>query len=185
MMPGKIKLFWQVSAALVFWVTGIAAFVLWPRVDTGELYKSYAGRQDIDATFLHAFPLGDTVTVDVTILHAATDSSWGELLKDFSFTPIPQEALEFLGMESRKKSFKKIHKPNQMQRENETISDSLLIVIQEDKYTLSIFQLENRIQYDAIFHDNLSQIKNNNEKSNKNSGTFCCAESDGYRLSER
>lgn len=68
MMPGKIKLFWQVSAALVFWVTGIAAFVLWPRVDTGELYKSYAGRQDIDATFLHAFPLGDTVTVDVTIL---------------------------------------------------------------------------------------------------------------------
>lgn len=82
-------------------------------------------------------------------------------MKDFSFTPIPQEALEFLGMESRKKSFKKIHKPNQMQRENETISDSLLIVIQEDKYTLSIFQLENRIQYDAIFHDNLSQIKNN------------------------
>ncbi len=64
-------------------VAGAAVLVLTPRTvpfdECSPLYRQYAGHEDIEATFVKDYPVDDTTLVDVTLLHATTDSAWVEL----------------------------------------------------------------------------------------------------------
>ena len=81
-----------------------AGFFLFPRQLTpeecGALYQRYKDAEGIDASFIKDFPVNDTLTTDVLLLEAATDSAWCELLLDFG---VPEEMIEMY--KSNKESF--------------------------------------------------------------------------------
>ena len=50
-----------------------------------KLYWQYRGQEGIKATYVKQYPVDDTTLVDVTLLHATTDSAWESLC--IAFTP--------------------------------------------------------------------------------------------------
>ena len=44
-----------------------------------KLYWQYRGQEGIEASYVKQYPVDDTTLVDVTLLHATTDSAWIEL----------------------------------------------------------------------------------------------------------
>ena len=73
-----------ILATIPLVVLGILALVkLFPRTvpleECSPLYRQYAGHEDIEATFVKDYPVDDTTLVDVTLLHATTDSAWVSL----------------------------------------------------------------------------------------------------------
>jgi hypothetical protein len=70
-----------------------------PMDKCSDLYKRYANIDGIEATFIKDYRVNDSVTVDVTLLEATTDSAWEVLLKDFNITPPPPEAIGLIDMD--------------------------------------------------------------------------------------
>jgi hypothetical protein len=58
---------------------------------SSEVYKRYATVSGIDASFVKDFPVNDTLSVDVTLLHATDSAGWQYLIEAFH---IPSEMLE-------------------------------------------------------------------------------------------
>ena len=50
-----------------------------------KLYWQYRGQEGIAASYVKQYPVDDTTLVDVTLLHATTDSAWEKLC--IAFTP--------------------------------------------------------------------------------------------------
>ena len=50
-----------------------------------KLYWQYRGQEGIEASYVKQYPVDDTTLVDVTLLHATTDSAWEKLC--IAFTP--------------------------------------------------------------------------------------------------
>ena len=50
-----------------------------------KLYWQYRGQEGIEASYVRDYPVDDTTLVDVTLLHATTDSAWESLC--IAFTP--------------------------------------------------------------------------------------------------
>ena len=48
-----------------------------------KLYWQYRGQEGIKATYVKQYPVDDTTLVDVTLLHATTDSAWESLCHEF------------------------------------------------------------------------------------------------------
>lgn len=160
MMPKSIKLFWLVSAVLLLAAAVVSAsLTLAARPGPGDIYKTYAGRPDIEATFLRNYPLGDSIAVDVTILAATTDSAWAALRGDFGIAPIPKEALAFLGQDSDMTTFKRVPKADPSPAECGEVQDSLLLVVQEFRRMVCAFLIEDDRQLNAIIHNRFSKIE--------------------------
>ena len=70
-------------------VAGAAVLVLTPRTvpfdECSPLYRQYEGHEGIEASYVRDYPIDDTTLVDVTLLHATTDSAWESLC--IAFTP--------------------------------------------------------------------------------------------------
>lgn len=84
-----------VCIAIVF---GTMSVKLWPRTaplsECSEVYRKYAGRNDIDASFIKDFRINDTLSVDVTLLKAKDSNSWVSLLTDFEIPTPPSSFMQ-------------------------------------------------------------------------------------------
>ena len=67
-------------AAVVAWKYRAAIF---RNGEVSELYMRYKDTPGVDATFIRGFQVNDTLTLDVTLLEAITDSAWAVLVRDF------------------------------------------------------------------------------------------------------
>lgn len=54
-----------------------------PRWQVSDIYRRYEHVDGIAASYIHNFPVNDTLTLDVTLLEATTDSGWAVLVRDF------------------------------------------------------------------------------------------------------
>jgi hypothetical protein len=165
MMPGKIKVFWLVSLVLVVAATAATAVKLWPRVEVSDLYRTYADMPGIDATFLHDFPLNDTVAVDVTILQASDSTGWERLLKDFGMTPPPPEVIEICG-----KAFIEMRQAPKSDysgcRDTVLLNNDFIATSWYEK-TIWVFVIETEEQYSAVLLNQVDESINRSLSLNK------------------
>lgn len=101
-IPKNILKFWGVFFIILAVALGVITLIyrwhrIFPTHEVSEIYSRYAKEEGIDAAFVKDYRVNDSVTVDVTVLEATTDSAWLELLKDFNATPPTSEVMEFLG----------------------------------------------------------------------------------------
>lgn len=166
MIPGRIKLFWLVSLAMVV-AAGVVTFVLVskPRVEVGDLYRTYADVPGIDATFLHNFPLNDTLTIDVTILQATDSAGWVLLLKDFDMTPPPPEVIEICG-----KDFIEMRQAPKNDysgcRDTVLLNNDFIATSWYEK-TIWVFVIETEEQYSAVLLNQVDESINRSLTLNK------------------
>ena len=159
-MPGKIKVFWLVSLVLVVAATAATAVKLWPRVEVSDLYRTYADMPGIDATFLHDFPLNDTTFIDVTTLHALSDSAWNSLCEDFISPHYPSEMKEIVvhgnSVTYTLRSRKNPHiKPNPL-----TDKEIDYVVLCPKQTTICFYHIENINQInDIVSFNTTNQLK--------------------------
>ena len=157
MMPGKIKVFWLVSLVLVVAATAATAVKLWPRVEVSDLYRTYADVPGIDATFLHNFPLNDTLTIDVTILQATDSAGWERLKKDFSIADLPPEALPFVDPDAV--WFKYAPKRDHSLPMDSVRLNNDYVVTSLGKWEISVFDIQKEEQIEAIMYYKLREQK--------------------------
>ncbi len=80
--------------------SGGIAVKLWPRTvpveECSPVYREYAGKPGIEASYVKDYRINDTTFVDVTMIHATTDSAWVKLCKDFIPKEYPRESINQL-----------------------------------------------------------------------------------------
>ena len=157
MMPGKIRAFWLVSLVLVVAAAAATVVRLWPRVEVGDLYRTYADVPGIDATFLHNFPLNDTLTIDVTILQATDSAGWERLRKDFSIADLPPEALPFVDPDAV--WFKYAPKRDHSLPMDSVRLNNDYVVTSLGKWEISVFDIQKEEQIEAIMYYKLREQK--------------------------
>lgn len=94
---------WIITIAVCLLLAAVVAVaVLLPRTvpeaECSDVYRRYAGRDDVAAGYIRDYRINDTVSVDVTVLEAQNDTAWSSLLNDFGIPPMPQEIIELVGL---------------------------------------------------------------------------------------
>lgn len=59
-----------------------------------EVYNHYADKPAVEATFVKAFKINDTLAISATILHAANAETWHMLQQDFKIPELTEEEKE-------------------------------------------------------------------------------------------
>lgn len=64
-----------------------ACLMLMPRTvpidQCSDVYRQYQGREGLEVSFVKQYRVNDTTAVDVTLIHATTDSAWSYLCMHF------------------------------------------------------------------------------------------------------
>lgn len=127
------------------------------RVETSELYNRYADKEGIEASFIKDYKVNDSVTVDVTLLEATTDSAWGELLKDFKMPDIPEEVVE-MGVD---KFIKAINRKDYSLPADSILINNDVMSVSFALKTITVFRTETLGQVCAINHSKYEEMINN------------------------
>lgn len=69
---------------------GIGSIAVWryqvPMRQVSSLYLRYEHAEGIAASYIHNYPINDTLCLDVTLLEALSDSGWDEIKRTFNVT---------------------------------------------------------------------------------------------------
>ena len=77
---------WQIALLITsaIFAVGIAVWrYTAPERHVSDLYRRYEHADGIAASYIHNYPVNDTITLDVTLLESTTDSGWAILVRDF------------------------------------------------------------------------------------------------------
>ena len=95
--------------AVLVIVCGGIAIKLWPRTvpveDCSPVYGKYAGMPGCEVSYIKDYHVNDTTFVDVTIIHASTDSAWTVLSRKFDIFIIPAEYKKLFEMDNVELNF--------------------------------------------------------------------------------
>ena len=136
-----------------------------------KLYWQYRGQEGIKATYVKQYPVDDTTLVDVTLLHATTDSAWVKLCQEtFSYNypdSIKEEILHGKAVTLRVASEDNIRKtviPTDTTRCNVVFYSAktkhLIVFRTENK--AQVLKINNKITL-YLINLEFSQTKNNNQ----------------------
>lgn len=154
-MKGKaIKRFWvAVAAVLLVEVAAVAIWKWWPRLfpdgGTCTVYDRYADTDGIDASFIKAYRLNDSIRTDITLLHATDSMAWALLQKDFSVPPIPEEYAALL-LENESIDYRLLPKGTYTPPMNPVETDNDLVAVSRRDSTVCIVTITDQAQIDAI-----------------------------------
>lgn len=155
------------AAALLLLGATMAAIVLFfhgtvvvPPSQCSPVYQRYAHVPGIEASFVKDFPLNDTLAIDVTLLHATTDSAWQRLKEDFGPDHLTPKMLDNLNkgkVASRfaPKSDYSLYMDTICKSNNDLISFSFTDQI------VCVFHIENALQIHAVKMWQLNAMINN------------------------
>ena len=136
-----------------------------------KLYWQYRDQEGIKATYVRDYPVDDTTLVDVTLLHATTDSAWVKLCQEtFSYNypdSIKEEILHGKAVTLRVASEDNIRKtviPTDTTRCNVVFYSAktkhLIVFRTENK--AQVLKINNKITL-YLINLEFSQTKNNNQ----------------------
>lgn len=148
-IPKNILKFWGVFFIILAVALGVITLIyrwhrIFPTHEVSEIYSRYAKEEGIDAAFVKDYRVNDSVTVDVTLLEATTDSAWVNLMNDFD-----------LGKDSGTNSLNRIvawRSPNGKPTEHAqpTSPDDWGVAAVPGKKYISIFHSKNEEEITAI-----------------------------------
>ena len=152
MMPRRIKLFWMaVAVVLLTVVTAMVAVALWPRTQVSDLYRRYEHTPHIEVSYLRSYPLNDSVSVGVTMLHAVTDSAWALMQKDFGFSTPPPQALAL--MDSNTVAVRLAPKEDYSRPiDTAALGNNDVVAIAMVRRQVCVFHVENENQIISLLH---------------------------------
>lgn len=155
---------WIITIAVCLLLTSVVVVaVLLPRTvpiaECSDVYRRYAGRDDVAAGYIRDYRVNDTVSVDVTVLEAVTDSGWAAMCSDFHIIPMTQEMLDLVGPNTVEVRYAPKDDYAQPMDTADMINNDVLAVHWMDS-TIYIFSIEHERQFKAVFHNQYNESIN-------------------------
>ena len=150
-----------ILAFLLLTFLGVAAVAagryLLPERHVSDIYRRYHNADGIAASYIHNFPVNDTLRLDVTLLEATTDSAWQALCADFAISDIVEtiEDIDPHAIFSRQ-----VNRHDYAQIVRGDSPDAEILAISYDSKTLSIFHTSNAAEKHTVFHYNYTESIN-------------------------
>lgn len=150
-------------------VVGIAALLsilvwkLWPRQlpsqQCDSIFLRYENNKYVSVAYFKDFPINDTTLVDVTTLHALTDSAWNALCDDFISPHYSNEEKEAV-VHGNTVTFFTVSRKNPLIRAN-PLSDNDIdyVALCPNKSTICFYHIENIDQITNIIFFNTNHLK--------------------------
>ena len=159
-----MKRSWIITIAVCLLLAAVVAVaVLLPRTvpeaECSDVYRRYAGRDDVAAGYIRDYRINDTVSVDVTVLEAVTDSGWAMMCSDFNILPMTQEMLDFLGpntVEVRYAPKDDYARP----MDTAAMINNDVIAFHWIDSAIYIFRIEHERQFKAVCHEQYNESIN-------------------------
>lgn len=148
---------------------GIAALLsilvwkLWPRQlpsqQCDSIFLRYENNKYVSVAYFKDFPINDTTFVDVTTLHATTDSAWNALCDDFISPHYSNEEKEAV-VHGNTVTFFTVSRKNPLIRAN-PLSDNDIdyVALCPNKSTICFYHIENIDQITNIIFFNTNHLK--------------------------
>ena len=147
-----------ILAFLLLTLLGVAAVAAWryllPERHVNDLYRRYHNADGIAASYIPHFPVNDTLTLDVTLLEATTDSAWQALCADFAIIDI---------VKTIEQADPHIVFSRQISRHDYTqvllgdSPDAECLAISCDSRTFAVFHTRNTAEIHAVFCYNMKK----------------------------
>lgn len=146
-----------IIAFVVLTAVGVGCVAWWhyvrPQQQVSDLYRRYHNADGIAASYIHNFPVNDTLSLDVTLLEATTDSAWQALCADFAISNM---------VETIKQIAPHVVFSRQVSRRDYTqvvlgdSPDAECLSISCDSRTIAVFHTRNAAEMKAVLHHNLT-----------------------------
>lgn len=126
-----------------------------PERHVSDLYRRYEHADGIAASYIHNYPVNDTISLDVTLLEATTDSGWAVLVRDFEMGELSPMLQMLIGRGENLVFSKLITKSNpSFKAENDVLAYSYTT------RSVSIFHLANDEEKHAVLYHNIKKSIN-------------------------
>lgn len=151
-IPKNILKFWGVFFIILAVALGVITLIyrwhrIFPTHEVSEIYSRYAKEEGIDAAFVKDYRVNDSVTVDVTVLEATTDSAWAVLKREYNIPEPTTEEKTNMEKGSPCIAFCGLHKKDE--RAKYTNENTLVVAIYNDR-TIYVFYSKTKEQKDNL-----------------------------------
>ena len=126
-----------------------------PMRSVSDLYRHYEHADGIAASYIHNYHVNDTITLDVTLLEATTDSAWQALCSDFAITNIV-DTIKQIAPDVVFSRLVNRHDYSQVAFGDSP--DAEILAISCDTKTFSIFHIHDTTEIHAVFGHNYHNI---------------------------
>ncbi len=126
-----------------------------PQRHVSDLYCRYHNADGIAASYIHNYHVNDTITLDVTLLEATTDSAWQALCSDFAITNIV-DTIKQIAPDVVFSRLVNRHDYSQVAFGDSP--DAEILAISCDTKTFSIFHIHDTTEIHAVFWHNYHNI---------------------------
>lgn len=152
-IPKNILKFWGVFFIILAVALGVITLIyrwhrIFPTHEVSEIYSRYAKEEEIDAAFVKDYRVNDSITVDVTVLEATTDSAWAVLRDDFKLPVLPKE-YERLA-EAMSIDVWRAPRSNPYALITKRSPDDYIVAVSRPKRIVYVFDTKNDIESNAI-----------------------------------
>lgn len=141
-----------IIAFVVLTAVGVGCVAWWryvrPQQQVSDLYRRYEYAEGIAASYIHNYPVNDTLSLDVTLLEATNDSSWQTLCTDFDISKVVEEMLQ-IGPDIV--FCRQVNRHDYTQVVLGDSPDAELLTISCATKTLAIFHTCNKNDFRAVF----------------------------------
>ena len=135
-----------VGVGCVAWCRYVA-----PHRQVSDLYSRYEHVDGIAASYIHNYPVNDTLTLDVTLLEATNDSGWQTLCSDFAISGMVEGMVKLC---PDLVFCRQVNRHDYTQTIAGDSPDAEVLAISCDTKTLAIFHTHNKNDIRAVLHYN-------------------------------
>ncbi len=141
----------------------ILAWKLWPRQlpsqQCDSIFLRYENNKHVSVAYFKDFSINDTTFVDVTTLHATTDSAWNALCDDFISPHYSNEEKEIV-VHGNSVTFFTVSRKNPLIRANPLSDNDIdFVALCPNKSTICFYHIENIDQITNIIFYNTNHLK--------------------------
>lgn len=141
----------------------ILAWKLWPRQlpsqQCDSIFLRYENNKHVSVAYFKDFSINDTTLVDVTTLHATTDSAWNALCDDFISPHYSNEEKEIV-VHGNSVTFFTVSRKNPLIRANPLSDNDIdFVALCPNKSTICFYHIENIDQITNIIFYNTNHLK--------------------------
>ena len=148
-----------IIAFMVLTAVGVGCVAWWryvrPQQQVSDLYRRYEHADGIAASYIHNYHVNDTITLDVTLLEATTDSAWQALCSDFAISNIV-DTIKQIAPDVVFSRLVNRHDYSQVAFGDSP--DAEILAISCDTKTFSIFHIHDTTEIHAVFWHNYHNI---------------------------
>ncbi len=145
---------WYITILVSLLLLAGGWFVIsWPRTvpleRCSEIYRIYADKPSIKASYIKDFPVNDTLILDVTLLQATDSNAWAMLFKDFELV-IDPALMQRINDGKDLITIKEIPKNHQPPNDSSDIYPNDMAAFSHQTRTITIFHFKTQAEKYAI-----------------------------------